>query len=394
MPVVRTPEPAAVPVHFPLDLTPFLPPAALATGRIRVERASALSLLAACAATADGRVVARPVEPLRPGDAETEIPVANPADRAALVAALRSGSTQEVEDRFLVYLAGRHAFRDRLFAPAHEGTITPGPFAETLPPAAGRWLYRVRSADRAGHVSAGSASVRAIVRVPSMAAGAAPVRLASEPGDPAALLRVRVPRDPALTHLLLFHAPAVGVGPVEVSGVMRVPNRPDLLPEQGLWLRAPGGAMLRPAATALNGPGVLVEPDGDRALTLTVPGGPGARTRVWLATLSRDGVPSALAGPYTILLPPPDLPQPVLSIAGASFSWTWPTGAELPASLLLSLERSAAGQPWERISPLLDAATTAIVLDQPPGTWRFRVRVAGPDGRAAQSTPVDHIVTG
>lgn len=305
VPEVRTPEPGAEPVHFPLDLTPFLPAGAVSAARLRHERVAAGALLAACRATPDGRVLARPVEPLEPGEWEAEITIPNPADRAELVAALQSGRSTEVDNRFLVYLAGHHPYRDRLFAAAHDEPLPPGPFAETLPPAADRWIYRVRSVDGAGHVSAGSATARAVVRVPSLLAGAPPLKAPPQPGDPPETLRVRIPADATLSHLLFFHAPSVGVGPVEVTEVSRVPNRPDLLPDGGLWLRTPDGELLAPTTVALDGPGVVVAADGSRELVLTVPGGPGDRTRVWLATLTRDGIPSRLAGPYSVLRPVP-----------------------------------------------------------------------------------------
>jgi hypothetical protein len=303
VPEIRSPEPGAEPVHFAIDLGPFLPAGAASAARRRHERLAAGALLAACRATPDGRVLARPVEPLEPGEWEAEIPIPNPADRAELVAALESGRSTEVDDRFLVYLAGHHPYRDRLFVAAHDEPLPPGPFLETLPPAADRWVYRVRSVDRAGHVSAGSATARVVVRVPSLLAGAPPVRAPRQPADAPETLRVRVPADATLSHLLLFHAPSVGTGPVEVTEISRVPNRPDLLPEGGLWLRAPDGDLIAPTATALDGPAVVVAADGSREATLTVPGGPGERTRVWLATLTRDGIPSPLAGPYTLLQP-------------------------------------------------------------------------------------------
>jgi hypothetical protein len=303
VPELRTPEPGAEPLHFPLDLIPFLPAGALSAERRRHERVAAGALLAACRATPDGRVLAQPVEPLEPGEWEAEILIPNPADRAELVAALQSGRSTDVDNRFLVYLAGHHPYRDRLFVAAHDEPLAPGPFAETLPPAADRWVYRIRSVDAAGHVSAGSATARVVVRVPSLLAGAPPVKAPRQPADPPERLRVRVPADATLSHLLFFHAPSVGPGPVEVTEVSRVPNRPDLLPDGGLWLRAPGGDLLAPTAIALDGPTVVVAADGSREIMLTVPGGPGERTRVWLATLTRDGIPSPLAGPYTLIQP-------------------------------------------------------------------------------------------
>ena len=303
VPELRTPEPGAEPIHFPLDLTPFLPAPALATGRVRHERVAAATLLAACRATADGRVMAMPVEPLAPGDAEVEIAVPNPADRAELVAALGGRRRSAVADRFLVFIAGHHPYRDRLFASAHDAPLPPGAFPETLAPNPARWLYRVRAADAAGHVSVGSATARVVVRVPSTQPGPPPQRLPSQPGDAPAVVRVHVPEDPALTHLLLFHAPSTGAGPVPTAAVLRVPNRPDLPPGGGLWLRAPDGGLLAPTAIALDDPAAVPAAAGGVELPVTIPGGPGDRTRIWLATLTRDGIPSRLTGPYTVLLP-------------------------------------------------------------------------------------------
>jgi hypothetical protein len=302
VPQLRTPEPGDRPLHFPLDLTAFLPSQALSGHRVRHERVSAGALLAACRATDDDRVIGLPVDP-RAGEADGEIAIPHPADRAALVAALRSGRSPQVDDRFLVYLAGHHPYRDRLFVAAHEDARPPGVFAETLPAAPDRWVYRVRSVDAAGHVSAGAATAAVVVRVPSLQAGPIPARGPRRPTDPPHAVRVSVAPDGSVTHLLLFHAPSVGVGAVDSSEIHRVPNRTDLLPEGGLWLREPGGDLLSPTAHPLDDPAVVVGPDGTRELLVDVPGGPGARTRIWLATLTRDGIPSAVAGPYTVFLP-------------------------------------------------------------------------------------------
>jgi hypothetical protein len=302
VPRVRAPEPGAEPVHFPLDLTPHLPPAAVAGGRVRTERAAVATVLAACRLTDDDRVFAVPVAP--PGGAdgaaepEVEIPIANPGDRAELAAQIRGGRV-EVDDRFAVFLAGHHAYRDRLFVPVADALQPPGPFAETLPSSTGRYVYRVRVADRAGHVSAGAATAAVVVRVPSLQQGAPPLRLPSAPDDPPATLRVRVAPDAALTHLVVFSAPITAIGPVATGEILRVPNRPDLLPAGGLFLRSPDGALLVPTVIALDDPPA----DGARTVLVPVPGDPGDRTRLWLATLTADGIPSPVAGPYSFVHP-------------------------------------------------------------------------------------------
>ena len=303
VPRVRTPEPGTEPVHFALDLTPYLPAGALAGGRVRTERVAAAAVLGACRLTADDRILALPVTPAGGDDSgaddpEVEIPIPNPDDRAELAAQIRSNRV-EVDDRFAVYLAGHHAYRDRLFAPVADALQSPGPFFETLPSSTGRYVYRVRAADQAGHVSAGAATAAVVVRVPSMRQGTPPIKLPSLPDDPPATLRMQVAADVELTHLLAFSAPIVGIGAVTATEIMRVPNRPDLLPTGGLFLRSPDGTMLSPIAIELDEPPA----DHDRTVLVPVPGAPGDRTRVWLATLTADGIPSPVAGPYSLVHP-------------------------------------------------------------------------------------------
>jgi hypothetical protein len=78
-----------------------------------------------------------------------------------------------------------------------------------------------------------------------------------------------------------------------------VPNRPDLLPAGGLFLRSPEGALLVPTAIALDGPPA----EEARTVLVAVPGNPGDRARLWLATLTADGIPSPVAGPYSFVHP-------------------------------------------------------------------------------------------
>ncbi len=233
VPQLRTPEPGAEPMHFPLDLT-RLPPGT----RIRHAFGPNAFRPARCWPPAPSRPTTgcSPRRSIRAPRATPtpRSPSETPADRTELVAALRSGRSTEVDDRFLVYLAGHHRYRDRLFAPSTTDPSAAGPFAETLPPNPDRWIYRVRGVDAAGHVSAGSATARVVVRVPSLQAGAPPVKLPRAARRcprtaPGADSRRPQPHPPAVVR-----APSVGIGPVEVSEVIRVPNRPDLLPDGGL----------------------------------------------------------------------------------------------------------------------------------------------------------------
>jgi hypothetical protein len=302
VPRVRTPEPGTEPVHFTLDLTPYLPAAATTAGRVRIERVAVATALAASRLTDDDRILAIPVpQPggavLSAGEPEVEIPIGNPVDRAEIAEQIRGG--REVDDRFAVYLAAHHAYRDRLFAPIGDALQAPGPFAETLPSTTGRYVYRVRAANQAGHLSAGAATAAVVVRVPSLRKGAPPVKLSSLPEDPPGALRVQVASDAEITHLLVFSAQITKIGAVASSEIMRVPNRPDLLPTGGLFLRTPEGALLTPTAIALAAPAA----ESPRIVFVPVPGNPDDRIRLWLATLTADGIPSVIAGPYSYVHP-------------------------------------------------------------------------------------------
>jgi hypothetical protein len=192
--------------------------------------------------------------------------------------------------------------------------------------------------------------------------------------------------DPALTHVLTFHETiANGTRAAGDAVVLRVPNRPDLYPA-GLRVRTAEGALLAPDAKALSDADVEVDGQGNRTVRVSVAGGAGERLRAWACSVTVDGVPSVLAGPWPVHMPPAPLAVPVLAGARVGsqvfFAWTWPPGDH--AGLEVGLERSQDGVAWHRISPLLDAATTSHV--HTPGSddpLRYRLLVQSPAGRRA-----------
>ena len=308
--------------------------------------------------------MAHAVQP-RDGETDVEISIPNPADRAEVTAALEDGRTAALDGRFLVFLAGSHPYRDRLFEPVTQDPVPLGPFPETLSAKTGRYVYRVRKADRAGNLSAGGAMARLVVRVPSVAPGQAPDLLTFAPGDPPGRIRLRLPADAALTHLLAFsqHVEPGDGRPVQQALILRTPNRPDLYPDGGIWLRTPDGALLAPRVKALADADVIVDTDGLSRLALDFTADAGQLLRVWACSLTRDGVPSVIAGPWTLAIPLGPLPEPVLAASVEAgrlhFTWTWPPGPAFE----VALERSADGVNWQRISPRL--ARTAAAYDTP-----------------------------
>ena len=222
VPGVRTPEPGAEPLHFPLDLTPFLPAGARSPRGVRHERVAAGALLARL--PRDRRRAGRSPGPWSrssPATQDAEIPIPNPDDRAALGRrAPGRAVAPRWTDRFLVYLAGQHPYRDRLFVAATTSPLPPGDRSpRPLPPAAGRWVYRVRGGGR------GQVTSRPDRRPPRWScasrrwlAGAPPMRAPRQLGDAAGAGCGSASRPTRrVSHLLIFHAPSVGAGPVEVT---------------------------------------------------------------------------------------------------------------------------------------------------------------------------------
>ncbi len=397
VPVLATPEPRERPIYFELNLTSYLKKTGLQSGDlIRPERVAADAVFAAYYVTGNN-IMARVLN--KRGDSETDVKVKqlndqtlNPNDRSAIITALNDARTEALEDRFVVYLADLHPYRDRLFEPATLEPVKFGSFQETLPPKSGRFVYRVRKSDAAGHLSVDGAVAKVIVRVPSLTPGGAPEKLPGHSDDPPGSLRLRVAADLELTHVLTFSQLAQPkYGPAGAAALLRVPNRPDLYPKgDGIRLRAPDGTLLTPQVKKLDEPDVTLDPEGLRNLPLTFAAGPGDRIRIWACTLTRDGIPSLLGGPWSVAMPLAPLPSPTLTVTSTpqkklTFKWSWPPGS---TSYNVALERSKDGTTWERVSGPLPETALEHVYTPASGSWQYRLRVMSPDRRTAHSNIV------
>jgi hypothetical protein len=387
VPIVVTPEPSDRALAFRLDLGLFLAPGILPAGaRVRPERVADDGVFRAYRVDSD-RVIARVIEPAAPGDAEVEVTIPNPADRTAIMAALGGADVDALEDRYVVFLAASHPYRARLFTPATRAPISLGAFNETLPNRSARWVYRLRLADQADHLSADGITLRCIVRVPTSSRVAAPEREARLAGDPASLLRVRVSGGFSVTQLLVFtYALASNERSAARAELLRIASS-GRVPPDGVRLRL-GDLLIAPSVKALGDPDVLAE-GAYRRVEIDLGAAPGTRLRVWGCAATRDGVLSPVAGPWRVHAPPPPLIAPDLSLTGIApnlvFNWTWPPMAE---KHMVRLEHAAEGAPFECLSPPLSVYRTSLAVIQPPGAWRYRLRVRALDGRETLSNEV------
>jgi hypothetical protein len=390
VPEHRSPEPTGRPLYFDLDLSPYVTGFGLSSiDLVQPYRAAVDAVLGAYALDEADRIMAVVVDKAAASEVDVEVTLANPTDRANVVAGLQAADRRILANRYAVFLAASHPFRHRLFERVTDAPVPLGPFKETLPTEPGRYVYLLRKADAAGHLSAGDAVAKVVMRVPSVSPGGSPVREPAQAADAAGTLRLRAAPDPELTHLLVFSQVAAdGQGPLPPADVLRVPNRPDLYPSDGIRLRAPSGAILAPQVKDLSDGDVTLDAQGDRQVVLQLTAGAGERLRVWACCLSRDGVPSATAGPWTLGMPLAPLQAPTLTVTGPaaapSFAWTWPTGPTHD----VALQTSADGVEWSRVSPVFGDATTSYAYGSGAAGQQYRLVVMSPDGRTAASNVV------
>ncbi len=296
VPELVTDEPTGRQVLTTLDLTTLLG-GALPTGApIVIERCSSDDVTSALS------VVANAVTLTHADGSRETITFPNPGDESTVLATLSSDAPQSLANRYLLYIVGASTNPLALFTRLSADIDQVGPFDDRLPPKPGRFLYCVRAADALGHVSDGGAILPVAVRVPSIAPGASARLRALSTTNAGITLSVIVPNDPDTVRALLFAdlVPA-GVNPPAQgeAELLRIPNRRDLYPMDGIRLVLSDGTLLPPAlAKSLSDPDVTVGTDGSRTVALTVPATKGQWATLWCFTMTSDGLPSTVCGPF------------------------------------------------------------------------------------------------
>lgn len=318
-----------------------------------------------------------------PDGSEVPYAPANPSDRAALEAQVRSGQPEQVEGRFVRDVLIRVPALAGLFR-AIGPPVSFGRTEDLLPPAPDRWLYRLRRADAAGRLSPQAALLDEIIRVPSLRKPGRPELTLAPSEDDRVRGEVRLRPAFDLRWALVFtdarplaEAPATVVEPL--PDLVRLPNRRDLYPGDGIRLRTAGGRLLSPLVIPIAG---MPDAQGLVALAFDQAVGRGRRVKLWAVALSRDGIPSAPAGPREVVTArePLQAPAVVVERAGSKAVVHW-SGVGTP-SLELRVERRT-NAAWRPVSAWVreELETAEIFLGSGPAEIRMAVRSA--DGRSA-----------
>jgi hypothetical protein len=298
IPEIITDEPAGRQVLATLDLGALLGGALPPGAPVAVERMSADDITSALSVSGSNVILTNP-----DGSQQT-IVFANPGDEATVLATLQSANPQRLDDRYLIYILGTSTDPTAFFTRISSDIDAVGLFTDRIPPKEGRYFYFVRAVDALGHVSAGGAILPVCVRVPSVALGTRPVGQKQSATATSVSLTVAIPADDLTTTALLFvrlDPPGTDPPAQGEAELLRVPNRRDLYPHDGLRLLLSDGTLLTPALVkSLSDPDVTVTGDGSRVATLTAAATSGQWATMWCYSLTLDGMPSHPSGPFSM----------------------------------------------------------------------------------------------
>ena len=298
VPELSTEEPTGRQVLVSLDLAALIPGALPAGTPVGLDRCAIDTLFGITSLDASNRVQLA----MKDGTVQV-VTFPNPGDEAAVVSTLQSANPERMATQYLLYLAAQHARPDEIFERVSRDILAFGVAQDRLPPKPARFFYRVRKADGLGRLSASGAILPVVVRVPSIAPPAAPEKVSLSSTTDSVSITLRVAADQEISWVLVYSAMVPLGSPItDLSGaeLLRIPNRSDLYPANGLRLRVPvADGLLAPVIKALSDADIIVNADGTRSATINVPAVFGNHVVLWAHTLSKEGIPSRVSGPFT-----------------------------------------------------------------------------------------------
>jgi len=379
-------------VEVPAELHPMtgLP----AGHRMLVERLPLSGIMPMISATDDDKIRATLAK--RDGTVfADEYILAPDKDQASFLAAIRSGEPARVATKFILdflkrYEAHRDVF-DEVWQGAFDGPRDWGRITDSVPSQADRFLYRIRLVDAAGHVSAKGQILSRVYRVPSLRVPGFPQIKIIAATDSTIDVRIAINEAYDAKWVLLFTvffdlAEPLDQDLIRKPQLLRVPNRRDLYPLNGIRVRLRDGRMVGPTAVTMTD-GTAVNRRYEVVHSLAA--APDKRAVIWAAQVTRDGIPSRLMGPVIGTTGPPVPVPPLLSVVtqGNEDTCSWSVAESATA---YAVERSTDnGASWLRVTPWLAPHLGQYVLVGSPAAARlYRLVVKGARGAMAAGQPV------
>lgn len=357
-----TDEPTGETVAVTITLPALLPAVSIPAGhKVKFERISFDLLTPLVSANANDTIGV-----LLPGGTTDSYTLANPTDHADFLAQIRTGTAGRVENKFLMDFVLRYlAPLEKLWQHSQPDPLLFGTVTDVLSSKPERYIHRIRLVDAAGHVSEGAAILPQVVRVPSLSSPVAPEFEMSNSEDDTLTIEGRVHDGYEIKWLAIFRleseaSAALDARTLEKPQLLRLPNRRDLYPDDGIRLRLRDGTLLAPEALEVS-TGVLEIPD--RLLSVTRTVGYEKRVAVWMISVTRDGITSRFSGPRMATTGPTPLAAPTLTMtAGVNLDQASWTPLTVPAQV--AVERSTDGASWSRVTPWLPGNTTSYDIPQ------------------------------
>ena len=147
-------------------------------------------------------------------------------------------------------------------------------------------------------------------------------------------------------------------------------------------MRLADGTLLAPAAVLEASSGTVEAPD--RVVSGTLTPGHGRRVALWAVAMTRDGVPSRLAGPVVALTGPPPLVAPELTVTSAGGSDSVAVVRARPSRRCSRSSAAAtAVRPGVRSARGCPSGVTSFAVPSTTGDVRYRASLRAAQGRSA-----------
>ena len=309
--------------------------------------------------------------------------LANPVDHSNFVSQIKDGVPQAIEGKFIMnFLIRFKTELDELWTRVITTPVNYGTQKVILKADPERYFYQIRLVDAAGHISEAGAIMPGIVRTRSVRVPDAPALKAKSSNDDQIHLKIEFRDQFDLKWLILFAHESDIINPPDESTLkkaqfLRLPNRMDLYPDDGIRVRLRDGSILAPISSMLVSTATL---EGDiRKIENDITLNLDKRVALWAVLMSRDGIASRTLGPVMVttgpVLPVAPIPSSVRNGNRDDLNWLAPA-----ISCSVRIERNIDGS-WQEVSPWLSDGSTSYSVKSPAVDRSYRLRLKANRGQ-------------